>query len=145
MGVIHRSYSCRQTYMTIVNGTLYMFFSPFQLSTAQSARWSGSLGGMVFVNVTIGMLSGAVYAIPAKVWSFRPEQRPVLPAMVAAPLIRTGVCASLEVSLVSRSRRLLMSSSHCLSCSGLSELTIRAFTRSIYSTAWWAGKFTGSS
>jgi hypothetical protein len=87
------------TYMAIIYSLL--FFSAFPIVYQEERAWSEGAGGLEFVGVAIGMLSGVVYAVPQNFRYARsvpkaegklvaPEQR-LAPTMVAAPFIPVGV------------------------------------------------------
>jgi hypothetical protein len=102
------------TYRAIVFGTLYMFFGAFPIVYQKERGWSEGLGGLAFVGVALGMLSGVVYAIPENFRYGRlvskaegklapPEQR-LVSAMVAAPCFPIGVSTFAEgIFWISRS------------------------------------------
>ncbi|EXJ87410.1 hypothetical protein A1O3_04370 [Capronia epimyces CBS 606.96] len=50
-------------YMAIIYGTLYMCFGAFPIVYQQGRGWSPGIGGLSFLGVAVGMLTGVVYSI----------------------------------------------------------------------------------
>ncbi|KAK3357332.1 major facilitator superfamily domain-containing protein [Lasiosphaeria hispida] len=50
-------------YMAIVYGTLYMLFAAFPIVFQIHRGWSAGIGGLAFIGVAVGMLSGVSYAM----------------------------------------------------------------------------------
>ena len=78
-----------------------MFFGAFPIVYQQHRGWNEGQGGLAFIGVAIGMIVGALYAIPDNIRYRKlvskaegrpvpPEQR-LVPSMVGAPWIPTGV------------------------------------------------------
>ena len=63
-GTLYMAIVCGTLYIAIVYGTLYMFFGAFPIVYREGRGWSEGLGGLAFVGVAVGMLSGVVFAIP---------------------------------------------------------------------------------
>ena len=50
-------------YMAIIYGTLYMTFGAFPIVFQQARGWSQGIGGLAFLGIAVGMLTGVGYAI----------------------------------------------------------------------------------
>jgi multidrug resistance protein len=50
-------------YMAILYGTLYMLFAAFPVVYQETRGWSQGIGGLAFIGVAVGMMSGIGYSI----------------------------------------------------------------------------------
>jgi multidrug resistance protein len=50
-------------YMAILYGTLYMLFGAFPVVYQETRGWSQGIGGLAFIGVAVGMMSGVGYSI----------------------------------------------------------------------------------
>lgn len=50
-------------YMAIIYGVLYMMFGAFPIVFQQDRGWSQGIGGLAFLGIAVGMLTGVAYAI----------------------------------------------------------------------------------
>lgn len=81
--------------MSVIYGTLYMCFAAFPFVFQEGRGWIAGIGGLVFIGVLIGVISGVVFVIwdnkrfvhwHRKTGGFAPAEVRVL------PVIGSGVC-----------------------------------------------------
>ncbi|KAM0276411.1 hypothetical protein ACHAQH_006763 [Verticillium albo-atrum] len=51
-------------YMSIIYGTLYLFFAAFPIVFQQQRGWNAGEGGLAFLGLTVGMMAAICYIIP---------------------------------------------------------------------------------
>jgi multidrug resistance protein len=88
------------TYMAILYGTLYMLFAAFPVVYQETRGWSQSIGGLAFIGVAVGMMSGVGYSIFDNKRYARteenndgeaPPEARLPPAMIGAVVIPIGM------------------------------------------------------
>jgi MFS family permease len=84
-------------YMSILYGTLYMFFPAFPIVYEQLRGWNAGIGSLPFLGLAVGMLLGLIYTIVDDELRYRklgnkttPESR-LPPAMVGAIALPIGM------------------------------------------------------
>ena len=50
-------------YIAIAYGTLYLFFEGFPIVYQQGRGWSAGMGGLAFIGVAVGFLTGCLYCV----------------------------------------------------------------------------------
>lgn len=88
-------------YMSIIYGTLFLLFGAFPIVFQKGRGWSQGVGGLAFLGVAVGMISGTVYTIfdnrryrrveQAYGGSAPPEQGRLPPGMIGAVAIPVGM------------------------------------------------------
>ncbi|KAK5050108.1 MFS siderochrome iron transporter 1 [Exophiala bonariae] len=88
-------------YMAILYGTLFLLFGAFPIVFQQGRGWSQGVGGLAFLGVAVGMVSGTAYAIydngrynrleAAHGGEAPPEEGRLPPAMIGAIAIPIGM------------------------------------------------------
>lgn len=88
-------------YMAIIYGTLFLLFGAYPIVFQQGRGWSQGVGGLAFLGVAIGMISGTTYTIldnrryrrveEAHGGEAPPEQGRLPPAMIGAAAIPIGM------------------------------------------------------
>jgi multidrug resistance protein len=88
-------------YMAIIYGTLFLLFGAFPIVFQEGRGWSQGVGGLAFLGVAFGMISGTIYTIfdnrrykrveAAHGGEAPPEQGRLPPAMIGAVAIPIGM------------------------------------------------------
>ncbi|KAH6676857.1 major facilitator superfamily domain-containing protein [Plectosphaerella plurivora] len=62
-------------YMSVIYGTLYLFFAAFPIVFQQQRGWNAGEGGLAFLGITVGMMGAICYVIPDNNRYIRVQQR----------------------------------------------------------------------